>query len=837
MDIRTFRMALIIWMLSLIKCFGHAEQDNDTLLEWSSKFYKLSLSKVSDDGEWVLASKLYETSSDTLMVFSTRKKEIRPRYAVGKNPLSFVRKNLLFLFGKQQAELWNLATNKRTQYEDIRQAGVLTAAQRYMMVDNSGELTVYSAEGKIILRIADVQRFVTDGERMLYAIRQTGQLTEIVDLSANNATVIYNTKNNIKMLKISPSTNFLTIIETNSEKERQYIRLINTLDKKVNYPEIPDLVPGDQVDIREMEHGNVFMFSSTVQVKTAGSELVEIWYGNDPNLGALQVGQVCYQYWLWNSTSEHLEKIDNSALSIFAPLNSDRYFLSFNRPKTHNYLKRLPALEVHRHDRFSGTNSSLGKFEVVPDLTAGVFTSKDGNYLIGCEDGKKFTLIHIPTMEKRIIGQDSLKNPVFTSDNKYIYFESSDDVWRYDIQLRKLSAMKIAKGRESKIVNSKLEVIGGEFNIFVSNLDADRPVLIKATDKRKNTTSYLLWYRNKSREIVPETADRIESIKYNDILSAFCTSEENYNLPPKLFYADLRTSKRRMLFESNTRDAHQTSLRQEIIHYSNAEGIPLKGVLYYPLNFDPSKKYPMIVYIYEVESDKANKYLAPNYLSNGIGFDIRFMMEQGYFVYRPDIVFTSLGTGLSALDCVNRALDALNDNPSIDKAKIGLTGHSHGGYETNFIATHSDRFAAYVSGAGNSDIVRSYFSYNYNFLSPFYWQFENEQYEMFTPFAENKELYFRNTPIHNVEKVSSPILLWAGKKDQNIAWDQVMEFYIGLRRNNKDVIALFYPKKGHDLGSGPEAKDLFKRMIQWWDYFLKDRKDIQWINKQIKKDA
>jgi dipeptidyl aminopeptidase/acylaminoacyl peptidase len=87
-------------------------------------------------------------------------------------------------------------------------------------------------------------------------------------------------------------------------------------------------------------------------------------------------------------------------------------------------------------------------------------------------------------------------------------------------------------------------------------------------------------------------------------------------------------------------------------------------------------------------------------------------------------------------------------------------------------------------------------------------------------------------------KVNAPILLWAGKKDENIKWDQVMEFYIGLKRNNKDVIALFYPNQGHNPSFNSEdRKDLYYRTLEWWDYFLKDKTNIDWINKQMKKDA
>ena len=89
---------------------------------------------------------------------------------------------------------------------------------------------------------------------------------------------------------------------------------------------------------------------------------------------------------------------------------------------------------------------------------------------------------------------------------------------------------------------------------------------------------------------------------------------------------------------------------------------------------------------------------------------------------------------------MHSGLDFLGKFKGIDKNRIGLTGHSHEGYKTNFIATHSIRFDSYISSAGHSDIVRAYFSYSYKFNIPFYWQFENQQYEMFKPFAKDKIL-------------------------------------------------------------------------------------------------
>jgi len=288
------------------------------------------------------------------------------------------------------------------------------------------------------------------------------------------------------------------------------------------------------------------------------------------------------------------------------------------------------------------------------------------------------------------------------------------------------------------------------------------------------------------------------------------------------------------LFQSNKHDKAILSLRQEIVSYTNSQGRPLSGILYYPLYYDSLKIYPMVVHIYEVQRKRSNHYPASTYGSvNSDGFDLRLLLEKGYFVYFPDIVYGTEGTGLSALDCVNNGLDAIDKIPSIDRNKIGLIGHSHGGYQTNFIATHSNRFATYVSGAGNSNIIRSYFSFNYNFTSPFYYQFENGQYKMNKSFSEDKQLYFRNNPIHYVDQLDAPILLWTGMKDQNIYWEQTMEFYIGLKRNSKEVISLFYPNEGHAIMDSMTSKDLCMRILNWLDYFLKDETDCEWIHKGL----
>ncbi|MCY1662598.1 alpha/beta hydrolase family protein [Chryseobacterium sp. SL1] len=305
--------------------------------------------------------------------------------------------------------------------------------------------------------------------------------------------------------------------------------------------------------------------------------------------------------------------------------------------------------------------------------------------------------------------------------------------------------------------------------------------------------------------------------------------EENLNMSPRLFIVTNAEQKKQLLPTESITDESTLALKQDIIHYVTEDGIPLKGVLYYPVNFNPLKKYPMVVHIYQIQNGKSNRYLTPGY-HNPDALDIRTLLEKGYFVLLPDTLPGTAGAGLAALECVDKALDLVSRNSSIDMRKVGLIGHSFGGYETNFIATHSRRFATYISGAGISDIIRSYYSYNYHFPGPYYWQYETGIFQM-QSYAENRSAYLKNNPILYVENVNAPVLLWTGKQDENVPWDQTMEFFMGLRRYNKQAIALFYPNGRHALSTiSEEKKDLHRKVLEWWDYFLKGKKNIPWID-------
>ncbi|WP_083506380.1 alpha/beta hydrolase family protein [Chryseobacterium aquaticum] len=822
-----------------------AQRSLDSLEHVMDQNYKPFILGFSEKGKYVTVQKRYGRSNDTITVFDTKGKGRTVgdiiNYKVGQ---VFLGDDAVFSTDPNKAEYWNLKTNRRQRYDNIKRSCVLPEARTYSILDSDNTITVYNHLGLKLYSLNDVVgNPVTDYLKNNYIIIKKRELYEIYDVSKEQPQKVYVSRNMLDHLMLSDAKNYLIAVEIESENKGSAgiakLTVVHTAKGTVVKSSIGGWNHYENPNFIEFDNGSSLLMNSTQMIPK--SKTMEIWYGNDGDLNRNQSGSDrINRYRVIKTNSGVVQDIPAGDFTNMIPTGNDRHILTFKSGALQNYESLWENADMNVYDLKTG---KFAKLDIVKMLE--LYLSKKGNFITYKNVDNNWVIADLMTGKKNIISHQSLglysgnmRNPVFTNSDQDIYFESKIGLFVYSTSLNTLKLIPETENKEIKILNRTREIFDAGSGAFTRlTLPYKEPVIVEMTEKEENKTSYLKLKNYKIKKLLPSTGNKITSIYFTQNFNQSVYVEENYTVRPKLIFRDITKSKATVISESNLNDHRSQLFKLEVIRYTNSEGKPLKGLLYYPAGFEPDKKYPMVVRIYQVQSKTSNEFHIVGY-NNPPAYDLKRLVESGYFVYLPDIVFGKKGTGLSALDCVNSALDAIQHRPYINTDKIGLTGHSHGGYETNFIATHSTRFAAYLSGAGNSDIVRSYFSYNYNFHSPFYWQFENGQYEMPSPFSENKELYFRNSPIHYAEKVNAPILLWAGKKDRNIAWDQVMEFFIGLKRHRKNVIALFYPNQGHTTGNTTcEGKDLYQKNMEWWDYFLKDKKEVPWINKQMKKDA
>lgn len=792
---------------------------------------RITFPKMSDNGRWIAVRKSYDDAGyDSVLIFNSLQTGL-PVSRANVTGIQFAGNDRLLLQAGGRTELLDPEKQTSVFFGEVKKSQYLKRKKQFLLHYNEKEknkLELYDIHGNLLNKTEQVTRFYTTGEGNIYAVRTNEHNeSEIVRIRSGTKEKVYSTRSRIDYLEIDPGEKGMMIYERGPDHAFQEINHLNLEDLTVS--PLKEVLPVNlQNGFSEVVQGkSIYFLKLLVGKEKNDTSLADIWYGNDHKLEEKFHPLTKELNYLWEPQKKLVQRIGNDQRTTNINLGNDRHFLSFNSWRLNDYRWSLPPLVIDVYCRYDSLYSQIDT------IHSRLFVSGNGEYLLYTKK-ENWCLYRISTGTKKLIGGSDLKTPYFTSDSKSVLFEGNGGLWRYDLKNDKLTKLDDFTGYQTTLLNGTSDVIGN-FRFYRNRIDSEKPFVVRLFDSAENKSTYVLWEKGANKTIVPTTTNRIQFLNYDDACKHFSYTEENYNLPPRLVYKETGKEES-VLFESNKADKAILSLRQEIISYTNSEGVSLKGVLYYPLNYDPSRKYPVVVHVYEVQHCSANHYLSASFEKNGLGFDIRFLLGKGYFVYLPDIVYGEKGTGISALDCVNHALDALN-NPSIDQSRIGLIGHSHGGYETNFIATRSTRFAAYISGAGNSDIVRSYFSFNYNFLSPFYWQYETGQYQMNKSFREDKELYFRNNPIYEVDQVNAPVLLWAGMKDKNIYWEQTMEFYIGLKRNNKKVVALFYPDEGHALMKTDTRRDLICRTLDWFDYFLKDQRKIGWINRETGEGA
>lgn len=822
-----------------------AQNDVDKSLQSTYKYYSLSGLKMSEDGEWFIVRKSYNgLEPDTLLVFTHLSPE-KPLFERSEIRATFFLQNgCLLLQDTRNVEFLNLKNQTSTYFYDIKRVELLDSKKYFVLhygIEKNKRLELYDCNGFFINALENVVRFRVAENGNIYAvIEKYNKHCDISLLNDVHAETLYTCPHPIEQLDIDPDGRGVMLFTREEKSSHQEIIYLDVNTKK-SYP-LKDVLPVDfERGGSELisEEGTYFL-RLFIEKKNEETPLVDIWYGNDERLDEKLYSPGNYLYYLWEPKNRKIDQIGNKDLPQVINIGNKNAFLCFSFFKMNDYTVYSGPVEFEMF-YCRGAENDYRLIDTIGEVS---YISPDGEYLLWplfsnknyrLKSPESWSLFHIPTGKKHSICNNMFSRAYFSNDGKDILFDGMESVWRYNLEKGELNKLFDFPGSRVIIVNGDNKSITGDPRIHKNSVDTMHPLIIRLENQKENKASYVMYDDGELATLISATSKRITDFRYNEAYNHFCYIEENYNLPPQLVSKQLE-KKETILYRSNLQDKAIHSLKQEIISYENSDGKLLNGILYYPLYYDASKQYPLVVHIYEIQRKSANYYPLPVCGSaNSDGFDLRLLLEKGYFVYFPDIIYGDRGTGLSALDCVNRSLDAISGNQNIDKNRIGLIGHSHGGYQTNFIATHSDRFAAYVSGAGNSDIIRSYFSFNYNFASPFYWQFENGQYQFGKSFSEDKQLYFQNNPIHYVDKVNAPILLWTGMKDQNIDWQQTMEFYIGLKRYNKKVISLFYPDEGHAIMDNKASKDLCSRIMDWFDYFLKSNEDKEWINKGLKK--
>lgn len=295
--------------------------------------------------------------------------------------------------------------------------------------------------------------------------------------------------------------------------------------------------------------------------------------------------------------------------------------------------------------------------------------------------------------------------------------------------------------------------------------------------------------------------------------------------------SELYTGKNLAALQQITNIAEQQKeynwLTAELVKWKMFDGKISEGMLFKPENFDSTKKYPLIFYFYERNSDELYTYRSPAPSASTI--NIPWFVSNGYLVFDPNIYYKKGEPGESAYNSVVSAARHLAKLPWVDSTRMGIQGQSWGGYQVAYLVTRTNIFRAAGAGAPVSNMTSAYGGIRWGSGLVRQFQYEKQQSRIGATLWQRPDLYIKNSPLFAADKIQTPLLIMHNDADGAVPWYQGIEYFSALRRLGKKVWLLQYNGEDHNLIERKNRKDLSVRLGQFFDYYLKGAKPARWI--------
>ncbi|MBR1576969.1 MAG: prolyl oligopeptidase family serine peptidase [Bacteroidales bacterium] len=308
----------------------------------------------------------------------------------------------------------------------------------------------------------------------------------------------------------------------------------------------------------------------------------------------------------------------------------------------------------------------------------------------------------------------------------------------------------------------------------------------------------------------------------------------DFRHPMDLYVANADWTGERKLTSINPQQADYRWGDVQLVHWKAYDGTPLDGLLFTPDDMTPGRKYPMMIYFYEKYSESLYDYRAPAPSRSTV--NISFYVSRGYVVFIPDIVYKDGHPGESAYNCICAGAEAMCAQfPFIDKTKMAIQGQSWGGYQTAYLVTRTDMFAAAGAGAPVGNMTSAYGGIRWESGSSRIGQYEHGQSRIGKTLWEpgGQELYIENSPVFHAPNVTTPVLIMHNDNDGAVPWYQGIEFFMSLRRLGKPAWLLEYNNEAHNLVERRNCKDLSIRLQQFFDHYLQGAPEPVWMQSGI----
>jgi dipeptidyl aminopeptidase/acylaminoacyl peptidase len=597
-----------------------------------------------------------------------------------------------------------------------------------------------------------------------------------------------------------------------------------------------DMVEVDQKDEEEQDSLDIYDREQILSKKG-----VDVWHYNDPRIKP-------HQKETWNQRKERTYQ------SVYH-MNDDRWVQLADRrmpniemTQNPNYAlgsSRVPYLQLMTWDYFYSDYYVLNlnngeRRRIAKKLPFGAEMSPNGQFVVFYQD-KDWHLYDVGEDIYRNLTED-IDVPFYNEDHDYPYptpgydvagWTSGDnsvliydkyDLWKFDTS--QPSAVNITQDGRDREISYRIQEFDDEQEAFRS----DEQLLVRGYyDHKKYYGFYTVELDQQGAERQLETEHKYNFVDKPENSDRIFYSREKYDVYPNIWVADGITfddTQRITALHLNLHEKYNWGTAELIEWQGIDDGQTIRGAVIKPDNYNPEKKYPVLIYYYRFFSQRAYEF---NNITNDDRPTLPQWVSDQYVVFLPDIRFEVGTPGFASTKSLVPGVNKLIEMGIADPDKLGLHGHSWSGYQTAFMVTQTDIFDAAIAGAPVSNMTSAYSGIRWGSGLARQFQYEQTQSRIGGSLWEYPERYIENSPVFYADRINTPMLMMFGDEDTAVPWYQGIEMYLAMRRLNKDAIFLQYRGEPHHLQEYGNRLDYAIKMKEYFDHYLRGAPAPKWI--------
>jgi len=570
---------------------------------------------------------------------------------------------------------------------------------------------------------------------------------------------------------------------------------------------------------------------------------VDVWHWDDPYIRTHQKN-------MWPRTKEQTYRAvyhpDTGEFVLLADRDMPRVSTNENKSFALGFLdapyRKMITWYGRVYDLYLVSLKNGSRDLIVSGLEDRTSLSPEGRFVVYYKD-KHWHLYDTSTRQTRNLTRD-MRVPFYNEDHDYpskvpgygvagwlendsaVLIYDKYDIWKFPASQGTPECLTAGYGRDN------------DYTFRIIDLDPEKEAIASGEklllsayhNHEKNWGFYRAQADRTGVEKLLEEKKKFSFLSKAKKADVLLYTQESYREFPDLWISGMNFKAPQKISRVNPQIADFAWGTAELVEWESVDGIPLQGVLIKPGNYEPGKRYPVMVYFYRFFSQRLHEF-------NQVVINHRpcfpFYASNGYAVFLPDIRFDIGTPGYSSTKCLVPGIHKIIDMGVADPDAVGLHGHSWSGYQTAHVVTQTDIFKCAVAGAPVSNMTSSYGGIRWGSGMARLFQYEKTQSRIGASLWERRDLYIENSPLFFADRIQTPLLIIFGDEDGAVPWYQGIELYLAMRRLKKDCVFLTYRGEPHHPQKYPNKLDWFKKMKEYFDHYLKGAEGPEWITEGV----